>query len=566
MKKKAPLEKFFQKFDVNNDGKISREEALMLLAKSNTDGSAQLSRKEFKQLEASEGDMGRGERKLFNNDFLKAIFGTNDVEITLDGNKKTFKTKDGAFLGTVEQQGDKFTFLDEAGKKTKSVTQSGSNLTTELYDDAGENVVEKTTQFKGAGTEITKYGDGKTTVTYEGDNLITQHKGIVKEEFYSEDGVEFKKTTDIDGKEVVYTNKAAEGEKADWQEFVKEAEPEEEQEAETPSVKDSLTKFSNQVTVDESISDSRFGIAKEWETTVKVPQRAEYNESGAPSEIQLGLPTAYGTNKFQTLKLVDAANNIYQDKAGKRTFQIVITDDGMTLLQVEADEIGKAPVPPKIDENPPQKAKNIPPEFDPNKPVDDDPNPPKVPSSFIEGQTIENADGTKMTKDWFEISVVDQSGKEIRKIHLYDNENNSVGFYEDFEYDTAGNVTRVIGREPDGKLNYYHEYEYDANGNRVRDIYRQDYDGDDEFDWAIANWTDYEYDSTGNLVREISRDDDGSSGYYTEYKYDDAGKKTSEITRDPDGTLWGYCEYKYNDAGEEIRSIYRDANGKIKRF
>lgn len=383
LKKKAPLIEFFKKYDLNNDSQISSEEAMLLLAEHNNDGKAELSKKEFKSLEKEHGDMGRGERKLFNKDFLKNVFGTDDVLISVEDNKKTFKTQDGKFLGTFEENDGEYTFYNEKGAKTKNINTKSANLTITNYNDAGEEI-EKQTVYKGLGTEIsTKDENGNKVIIYEGDNLIASKKGVVKEKYYTENGTEFKEehytensaklkkdeyTGDLKKlKNMIdksgftsvrrYKNIAPANEEANWvdertlnlskkhiayafQGLTKTLLEKAQQKpaAEEPQkFNEALEKFGNKVTIDEEESNQRLSSAKQWQTSIKVPNRAQINENGSPSVIQMSLPSSYGKNAYQTLKLVDPENNIYQDKAGLRQFQINITDDGVTLRHINAD-------------------------------------------------------------------------------------------------------------------------------------------------------------------------------------------------------------------------------------
>lgn len=341
LKKKDPLIQFFKNFDVNSDGTVSKEEALMLLAKYQTDGNADFSRGEFGRLKSDYGNMGRGEKHVLNNDFLTDVFGTDDVQITTDGNKKTFRTTDGTFLGTVEQDGDKYTFFNEQGIKTKDISMSGANITTSLYDDAGEYYTETTTVYQGAGTETTKYysnGAGIESITYEGDNLIAQHGGVVKEEFYNEDETCFKKTTNSDGIETTYSlvNDEWQPYTAPVQEEVTDPVVEQESYA-VPTFKEALGTANNTVTIDETGSHQRLNRDNQWQTSVRIPQRFVNDE--IPQEIQIGLPSSYGANAYQTLKLVDGTTNVYTDRAGNRKFQVNIAEDGsISLKHIEIDD------------------------------------------------------------------------------------------------------------------------------------------------------------------------------------------------------------------------------------
>lgn len=413
LKKNQPLINVFQKYDIDNDGIITMKEAMMFLVENNQDGNVEFSRKEFGALEKDFGDMGSDERKVLNNDFLTAVFGTDDVVITTEGNKQTFKTSDGNFLGTVEQDENTFKIFNKDGALANEVTRTddsfivlnyspethrqaikvtykegskvvesyddNGNLShkkttmegsevTEYYDDNG-NVFKKVTHRPGLGTETRTRTERYTVVvTYEGDALIASKDGIIKEEYYNPHRTD-KRVTYVDGRVEYFrrnglrdeyeldfpksqvandqiTNPKTPAEASNAQQEVKPETPAGTQntqqvvnsETKTPNFTDSLQQFGNKVTIDEGGSTQRLNSDKQWETSVKVPQRAITEENGAPSEIQIKLPSIYGDNQYQTLKLIDSEKNVYQDSSGVRKFQVNISEDGITLKHIEISD------------------------------------------------------------------------------------------------------------------------------------------------------------------------------------------------------------------------------------
>lgn len=125
--------------------------------------------------------------------------------------------------------------------------------------------------------------------------------------------------------------------------------PQEEPVEETPAAPDFrevLSKAGKKVTIDETGSNQRLTKNNQWSTGVVIPKNAQYNENGIPSKIAIQLPSDYGSVgadgktqvRYQTLKLVDAENNIYSDSAGVRKFQLEVSEDGITLKHVEIND------------------------------------------------------------------------------------------------------------------------------------------------------------------------------------------------------------------------------------
>lgn len=123
-----------------------------------------------------------------------------------------------------------------------------------------------------------------------------------------------------------------------------EAAPKEPEKVEAPKAEfnDVFNKVGKKVNIDETGSTQRYTRNSNWETSVVIPKRANYDGNGVPKEIAIQLPSDYGQKnadgvaqkRYSTLKLIDEENNVYSDKAGLRTFQMNITDDGITLKQV----------------------------------------------------------------------------------------------------------------------------------------------------------------------------------------------------------------------------------------
>ncbi|MFI3202385.1 MAG: zinc-ribbon domain-containing protein, partial [Eubacteriales bacterium] len=98
-------------------------------------------------------------------------------------------------------------------------------------------------------------------------------------------------------------------------------------------------------------------------------------------------------------------------------------------------------------------------------------------------------------------------------------------------------LTKVISYEEDGSISWWYEYEYDSNGNEVKYIYYEE-------DGSISMWNEGEYDSNGNCVKYTSYREDGSISRWSEREYDSNGNCVKSIDYREDGSI-NYC-YEYD--------------------
>ena len=309
----SDIEKLIEEFDKNDNGELSK-----------------------KELKSMGLDLSRSERKSVN----KALQKIMETELSSEGSYP------------VQVDENTTDFYNKDNVKTKSVVVRGNNTyTTELASD-GQTVIKTINDEPGFGRITKDYSEpGAVTVTYEGDKLIAKNEGIVKEEMFSQNGKTILQCTYLDGKTIllekdendnwieVTNNKTQSDETVDQQLTDVTEEPEVQ---DTPQFKEVFEKAGKKVTIDETGSTQRLTKDNTWNTDVVIPKRAAYDGNGVPKEIAIALPDAYGTKgpdgvaqrRYQNLKLVDPENNIYSDRSGVRHFQMNITDDGITLKQV----------------------------------------------------------------------------------------------------------------------------------------------------------------------------------------------------------------------------------------
>ena len=166
-----------------------------------------------------------------------------------------------------------------------------------------------------------------------------------------------------------------------------------------------------------------------------------------------------------------------------------------------------------------------------------------------------------------------KDGKEKTAIY-YKADGKTIDYRYDYEYDSAGNMTKETRTRGDGTLSYVSTYE---NGNEKRSTY---YKADGK---TVDDIYDYEYDSAGNMTKATRTRGDGTLGfvrtyengnekrstyykadgktidYIYDYEYDSAGNKIKGTRTRGDGTL-GYVSTYEN--GNEKRRTYYQADGK----
>ncbi len=142
--------------------------------------------------------------------------------------------------------------------------------------------------------------------------------------------------------------------------------------------------------------------------------------------------------------------------------------------------------------------------------------------------------------------------------YSYDGEGNllevtyysSNGNYKEISYDynTEGKVTKeFIHYESDSDStesdnDFWHEYEYDSAGNLLKVV---EYEGD------AVNWSvEYEYDGSGNILEATwCYSDSGTAS--TKLEYDEGGNCLSIIYGNDDSS----CKYEYDEDGNLIKCI-----------
>ncbi len=108
------------------------------------------------------------------------------------------------------------------------------------------------------------------------------------------------------------------------------------------------------------------------------------------------------------------------------------------------------------------------------------------------------------------------------------------GSYDDFEYDTRGNLIQVIQHPVSGtdRITTYH-YNHAQDGNRLKKV-----------NYSDSKWVEYLYDAAGRRIQLTD-----SAGGETRYEYDSAGR----LSKLRDGAEALLAEYLYDEAGRIAR-------------
>lgn len=145
----------------------------------------------------------------------------------------------------------------------------------------------------------------------------------------------------------------------------------------------------------------------------------------------------------------------------------------------------------------------------------------------------------------------DALGNQVKDV-AYDSEGNITGI-EELEYDDKGNAVKITTtdyQEDGSAFSYRIVAEYDSHGNMVKVVYY-------EKDEGITGWTEKTYDEQGHEVKSVEYDRDGNIANSYEYEYDAQGnmiKSIQENMQDPERWNQVY-EYKYDSKGNMIEMI-----------
>ncbi len=135
--------------------------------------------------------------------------------------------------------------------------------------------------------------------------------------------------------------------------------------------------------------------------------------------------------------------------------------------------------------------------------------------------------------------------------YYYDSDG-SIRIWNEYEYDSNGILTKVIGYTPEGGFSGYNEYAQDSNGKLMSWI---NYDSDGEPYNARG---EYEYDENGNMIKIISYDQSGNITSEMDFEYDEEGNVIRSTTWMLNNRLY---VVNYNSSGELVSSIlYNDDN------
>lgn len=306
------------------------------------DGDGKFSKKELKKMGL---DIKRSDVKAVNHT-LNEIAATELADdgsypVKINENRTEVYSKDKQLKFALELEGDnKVNYFDKDGNKTRSVEQNGNNTTTTYFSSGKpKTIIEEQKDFGVTTTEIV-YNDNGTSnrvITYSGEKLLGKNGNITKEDI-TETPEGISKVVTQNGQQKIYDYDAAKG----WVEAKPvETDPKKEEIPKT-EFKEVFEKSGKKATIDETGSTQRLTRNNTWTTDVVIPKRANYDGNGIPKEIAIALAGDYGQKgadgaaqkRYQSLKLIDAENNVYADKAGIRHFQMNISDDGITLKQV----------------------------------------------------------------------------------------------------------------------------------------------------------------------------------------------------------------------------------------
>ena len=144
----------------------------------------------------------------------------------------------------------------------------------------------------------------------------------------------------------------------------------------------------------------------------------------------------------------------------------------------------------------------------------------------------------------------------LRTKATYYNDDGSVDYYSEYQYNEYGEQTLWECYEPDGTLKYYYEYILDDYGNEIKEV-------DHDPDGTIDSWYDRVYDDRGNVLSSHYYDGDGTEKWWFEYTYDDQGNQIKMVAYDPGAIVDYWTERVYDGNGNEIEYIKYNGDGSV---
>lgn len=141
----------------------------------------------------------------------------------------------------------------------------------------------------------------------------------------------------------------------------------------------------------------------------------------------------------------------------------------------------------------------------------------------------------------------DEAGNQIKLI--YYEEDGSISSWAEREYDAFGNWTKNTIYEGDGSISLLAVYEYDAAGKKTKS---SSYAADVRGSFCLRMWEEYEYDTDGNMIRYTDYYGDGSFYGRHEFEYDVFGNLLTETSYNKDGNISQKSVKAYDSYGNLI--------------
>jgi DNA-binding CsgD family transcriptional regulator len=154
--------------------------------------------------------------------------------------------------------------------------------------------------------------------------------------------------------------------------------------------------------------------------------------------------------------------------------------------------------------------------------------------------------------------------KEVLAIGYAYNGNGELTGYDENEYDSNGNLTKISIYDAHGELLGYNKYEYDSKGNRTK---QSIYDANRDLSgYELSSYNGYEYDSKSNPTKIRNYNANGELSGYDEFEYDSKGNRTKNSSYNANGELSSYFEIGYDSNGNWAKTSNYNANGKLSDY
>lgn len=202
----------------------------------------------------------------------------------------------------------------------------------------------------------------------------------------------------------------------------------------------------------------------------------------------------------------------------------------------------------------------------------------------VNGTDVKNQTVEVTVDDFTAEYIFGENGLIEKEKKFYDNQETTYEYYECYEYNENGQITKRYATDLEGNILEKHdlfEMTYNENGGIAKitedeSVYNFIYNDDGSLKGytklegtEVINAVYYEYDENGNKVKESLANAADETVSDTVYTYNENGLVVSAVTKNKSGNITGESSYKYNAEGlvtEFTRKTSRDTRTTVYEY